>query len=269
MNGRVHTTHTTHRALFESIVEQAKKRGYRTSKVAKALRVADGAEVPWTPQHEFFPDGLVRLDWPHVAKRLWEVGKAVCRGTRPSARSLRPWSQSRRRCSGLARSTPSSGNSPGGSTPPPPAGPGNRCRRTVLAKIASHLERSIGRLRHGRLRGQDLGTRSGAVEGAVRDLVCARLDAPRMRWGKGRADAVPQPRCASIKGLWNDFEAPLARKVGFRVTGASQGPDARHYHEEGCLNALRGVGGRRGKCDLHSNWMHWPRGACFVVATGV
>lgn len=220
VNKRVYATFTTYRALFEWIVEEAKKRGYGTSKFTKVLFVADGAEVLWTLQQEFFPDALVCLDWFHVVEKLWEVGKAVCRGTRRKRKELEAWvaKQKARLRAGeiyaileeLAQRLDAT----------PLTGPGNKYRRTVLAKITSHLEKNIDRLHYDRLRKQDLDIGSGAVEGAVRHLVGARLDASGMRWGKGRAEAVLQLRCVLINGLWNDFEAHLARKVGFRVKGS-------------------------------------------------
>lgn len=222
VNKRVYGTFTTYRALFEWIIEEAKKRGYGTSKFTKVLLVADGAEVLWTLQQEFFPDALTCLDWFHVVEKLWEVGKAVCRGTRRRRKELEAWvaKQRARLRAGeiyaileeLAQRLDAT----------PLTGPGNKYRRTVLAKITSHLEKNIDRLHYDRLRKQDLDIGSGAVEGAVRHLVGARLDASGMRWGKGRAEAVLQLRCVLINGLWNDFQAHVARKVGFRVKGSPE-----------------------------------------------
>ena len=46
---------------------------------------------------------------------------------------------------------------------------------------------------------------TGAVEGAVRNLVGMRLDGPGMRWGRDRAEMVLHLRCIVINGQWNDF----------------------------------------------------------------
>ena len=147
------------------------------------------------------------------------MGKAVCRGTRRERKELEAWvAKQKARLRGgeiyaileeLAQRLDAT----------PCTGPGNKYRRTVLSKITNHLEKNIERLQYDRLRKQDLDIGSGAVEGAVRHLVGARLDASGMRWGKGRAEAILQLRCVLISGLWNDFAAHLARKVGFRVKG--------------------------------------------------
>ena len=57
--------------------------------------------------------------------------------------------------------------------------------------------------------GLDLGT--GAVEGAVRNLVGLRLDGPGMRWGRDRSELVLHLRCILLNGQWCDFAAYLAR----------------------------------------------------------
>ena len=151
--------------------------------------------------------------------KLWEVGKAVCRGTRRERKELEGWvaKQKARLRAGEVYAILEELAERLAATPL--TGPGNKYRRTVLAKITGYLEKNIERMQYGSLRKQDLDIGSGAVEGAVRHLVGARLDASGMRWGKGRAQAVLHLRCVLINGLWNDFEAHLARKVGFRVKG--------------------------------------------------
>jgi len=222
VNKRVYATFTTYRALFVWIAEEAKKRGYGTSKFTKVLFIADGADVLWSLQQEFFPDALTCLDWFHVVEKLWEVGKAVCRGTRRKRNELEAWvakQKSRLRAGEIYAILEELALRLADT---PLTGPGNKYRRAVLSKVTNHLEKNIERLHYARLRKQDLDIGSGAVEGAVRHLVGARLDASGMRWGKGRAEAVLHLRCVLINGLWNDFEAHLARKVGFRVKGTPE-----------------------------------------------
>lgn len=87
----------------------------------------------------------------------------------------------------------------------------------MLASVLNHLTKNQPHLHYARLRRADLDIGSGAVEGAVRHLVGARLDASGMRWGKGRAEAVLQLRCILINGMWRDFEQYLARRPEFRL----------------------------------------------------
>ena len=56
----------------------------------------------------------------------------------------------------------------------------------------------------------DIGT--GAVEGAVRNLVGMRLDGPGMRWGRDRAELILRLRCILLNGHWHAFSDYLATK---------------------------------------------------------
>ena len=53
---------------------------------------------------------------------------------------------------------------------------------------------------------------SGAVEGAVRNLVRLRLDGPGMRWGRQRSEYVLHLRCIYLNRQWGDFETYLSVK---------------------------------------------------------
>ena len=217
LNKRVYATFTTYRALFVWIAAEAKKRGYGTRKFSRVLFIADGAEVLWTLQQEFFPDADVCLDWFHVVEKLWEAGKAVCRGTRRQRKELEAWvsHQKRRLRDGDVAAVIAELESR--LTATAITGPGNKFRREVLRRVANHFRDNSVRLQYARLRAADLDIGSGAAEGAVRHLVGARLDASGMRWGKGRAEAVLQLRCILINGLWDDFEQYLAALPTFRL----------------------------------------------------
>jgi hypothetical protein len=90
-NKRTYATFVSYRALFEWIHAEARRRGYGTKKFKKVLFIADGAEVLWSLQQEFFPDADVCLDWFHVVEKLWKAGKAICRGTRRERQHLEAW----------------------------------------------------------------------------------------------------------------------------------------------------------------------------------
>ena len=217
INKRVFATFTTYRDLFVWIAEEARKRGYGTSRFSTVLFIADGAETLWSLQQEFFPDAEVCLDWFHVVEKLWEAGKAICRGTRRERRELESWvtQQKARLRHGQIGQVIAELQSRLHATPV--TGPGNKYRREVLSRIVNHLIGNKARLHYDQLRRQDLDIGSGAAEGAVSHLVGARLDASGMRWGKGRAEAVLQLRCILINGMWNQFEDYLAAKPGFRL----------------------------------------------------
>ncbi len=55
------------------------------------------------------------------------------------------------------------------------------------------------------LRRDDLDIGTGAVQGAVRNLVGLRLDGPGMRWGRERSELVMHLRCILLNCQWDDF----------------------------------------------------------------
>lgn len=217
INKRVIATFETARALFVWLKAEAVKRGYGTSRFSKVLFIADGLDHLWQLQREFFPDAEVCLDWYHAVEKLWAAGKAICRRTRRRRRQLEAWvaEQKRRLRRGQLGDILAALRAALAATSP--RGPGNKYRREVLAEVLAHFEKNAPRMRYAALRRQDLDISSGVVEGAVRHLVGVRLDGPGMRWGRDRAEAVLHLRCILINGLWNDFEAHVARLQTLRL----------------------------------------------------
>ena len=210
INKRVYATFEGHRALFQWLSAQARKRGYGTEKFDKVLFVADGARVIWTLQQEFFPDAETCLDFWHAVEKLWAAGKAVCRGTRRKRKELEAWvaQQKKRLRQGQLSQVLDELRQHLKATAQ--TGPGNKYRREVLASVLGHFEHNARRMRYARLRRMDLDIASGVIEGAVRHLVGVRLDGPGMRWSRDRAEAVLHLRCVLINGMWGDFERYLA-----------------------------------------------------------
>lgn len=217
VNKRTYATFQGYRALFEWIVAEAKKRGYGTPKFTKVLFVADGADVIWTLQKEFFPDAEVCLDWYHVVEKLWKAGKAICRGTRRERTALETWvavQKKRLRQGEVATVINEIETALEGTAV---TGPGNKYRREVLAKVRDHFVKNRARMQYAKLRRADLEIGSGIVEGAVRHLIGVRLDGPGMRWGRDRAEAVLHLRCVLINGLWDDLTRYLIAQADFRL----------------------------------------------------
>lgn len=217
VNKRVYATFESYRALFIWLRAEAKKRGYGTKRLSKVLFIADGADVLWALQKEFFPDADVCIDWFHIVEKLWAVGKAVCRGTRRRRRELEAWvadKKKRLRNGDVAGILDELGSALATTAV---TGPGNKYRRKVLAEVIAHFEKNAARMEYRRLRNLDLEISSGVVEGAVRHLVGVRLDGPGMRWGRDRAEAVLHLRCVLINELWGDFEHHVAKQSKLRL----------------------------------------------------
>ena len=217
VNKRIYATFTTYRALFVWLKAEAVRRGYGTKKFRKVQFVADGADVLWKLQKEFFPDAEVCLDWVHAVEKLWACGKAINRGSRTKRAPLEAWvhEQKRRLRRGQLKDVIATLHTALDGTAA--TGPGNKYRREVLEDTINHFVKNRARMRYKRLREQGLVIGSGLIEGTVRHLVGMRLDGPGMRWGKARAEAVLQLRCVLLNGLWGDFESYLARRRALRL----------------------------------------------------
>lgn len=224
VNKRVYATFTGYRALFTWLHAEAVKRGYGTRRFSRVLFLADGADVIWDMQAEFFPDAEPCLDWYHAAEKLWDAGKCLYR---PGSPELEAWVQEQkarlRRGSFDAVITALSA----GLQATPRTGPGNKYRRKVLAKTGAHFEKNRHRMRYHRLRRLDLDIGTGVVEGAVRHVIGIRLDGPGMRWGLDRLERVLHLRCILVNGMWEAFVDHLAAAGQLRL--ASQPMPARTH----------------------------------------
>jgi hypothetical protein len=219
INKRVYATFKSYRALFKWLRDEANKRGYGTKKFSKVLFLADGAKVLWDLKKEFFPDADECLDWFHAVEKLWEVGKAICRGTRRERKALEAWVTKTKKALRAGKVHEIIAELMTTLDETPVTGPGNKYRREVLDKVINHFAENAGRMRYKQLRSEDLPIGSGVIEGAVRHLVGVRLDGPGMRWGRDRAEAILHLRCVLINGQWSAFEAFLASRPAFRLRG--------------------------------------------------
>ena len=202
---RLYATFESHEALFQRLLPIAKRRGYGRK---PSYFIADGAEHIWRNQQKYFPDATPCVDWYHVAEKLWEAGGCL---HPEGSQALREWvdeqlaklrkGQIPRLLADLAAAYNAI----------PKTGPGNKGRRKRLFSILDYLAKHDQRMPYAALRSSELDIGSGAVEGAVRNLVGLRLDGPGMRWGRDRAEMVLQLRCIVLNGQWNSFCESLER----------------------------------------------------------
>lgn len=201
---RVMATFDTHEALFQWLHREALKRGYPHK---EAVFLADGLEHIWRLQERYFPQAVPCVDWYHVVEKLWAAGEALYR---EGSDELREWvaDQSER----LRRSAVGAIRAEFARQllALPKTGPGNKGKRERLAAALRYLETHRHRLRYAELRKRDIDIGTGAVEGAVRNLVGLRLDGPGMRWSRDRAECVLHLRCILINGQWPAFENYIA-----------------------------------------------------------
>lgn len=219
---RVMATFDSHETLFRWLHREALKRGYPHK---EAVFLADGLEHIWRLQERYFPQAVPCVDWYHMVEKLWAAGEALYR---EGSDELREWvadqsERLRRSAAGairaeLARQLLAL----------PKTGPGNKGKRERLAAALRYLEMHRHRLRYAELRKRDIDIGTGAVEGAVRNLVGLRLDGPGMRWSRDRAECVLHLRCILINGQWPAFENYIA-SLGEHFTLAPKPVPAEPY----------------------------------------
>jgi hypothetical protein len=181
------------------------------------LFLADGAQVLWDLKKEFVPEAEECLDWFHAVEKLWEAGKAICRGTRRERKKLETWVAKMKKLLRAGKVHEILAELIATLEATAVTGPGNKYRREVLDRVVNHFAENASRMRYRQLRSDDLPIGSGVIEGAVRHLVGVRLDGPGMRWGRDRAEAVLHLRCVLINGQWSAFEKFLASQLAFRL----------------------------------------------------
>jgi hypothetical protein len=204
---RLYATFESHAALFAWLDVEAKKRGYGQK---RTLFLADGADIIWDLQARHFPDAEPCLDWYHVVEKLWDVGRCLHAEGSPE---LTAWVAARTRelrrrggaghvLTALAEAQKSV----------PKTGPGTKAKREKIQEVSEHLAKNQRRMNYHQLRRDDLDIGSGAVEGAVRNLVGMRLDGPGMRWSRDRSEHVLHLRCILLNGQWDEFVEYLAKR---------------------------------------------------------
>lgn len=207
INKRLIATFESHEALFRWLHGHAVRRGYGRK---RTLFLADGSDHIWRNQQLYFPKAVTCIDWYHIAEKLWEAGGCT---HREGSEALRVWVAEQLRRLRRGKVAEMYAELSESLRKIPKTGPGNKGRRKRLLDIMKYLAEHQHRMRYAELRRDDLDIGTGAVEGAVRNLVGMRLDGPGMRWGRDRAEMVLHLRCILLNGQWNDFCEHLAART--------------------------------------------------------
>ena len=206
---RVFATFGPKSAAFAFAREQANRRGFFPGSGKTIQVLTDGDEKLAEFVAKVFPEAIHTIDIAHVAEYLWRAGTCLYpEGSEP----LRRWverqksrvlagevTQVRRTLKRLRARVPTSG-------------PGTKEKRKRFEEAIRYLGKCEVRESYATLRRRDLELGTGAVEGAVRQLVGQRLDLGGMRWIKERAEAVLQLRCIEKNGEWEAFFDEVERR---------------------------------------------------------
>lgn len=208
LNKRVIATLGGHEALFMLLRREADKRGYGTK---KTVFLGDGAKVLWRLKKECFPLAEGCIDWFHIAEKLWACGECIHPHDRDAVAA---WYAAQTKLLRHRGSGPVIANLRAALLDVAKTGPGTKRRRTLLRKTYRHLLSHMEHMQYASLRRRDLDIATGAVEGAVRNVVGMRLDGPGMRWSPERAERVLHLRCILVNGQWDAFEGYITEREG-------------------------------------------------------
>jgi hypothetical protein len=203
INKRTIGTFESHEALFQWLLPEARKRGYGRK---TTVFIADGSDHIWRLQQRYFPEAIPCVDFWHIAEKLWEAGTLLLKEGTPQ---LREWYDAHKALLRNGKIQTIIDHLGDQIAHVPRTGPRNKWRRKRLIEIQKHFAEHSGRMRYDRLRRDDLVIGSGAVEGAVRNIVGIRLDGPGMRWGRERSERILHLRCVLVNGQWDLFHAYL------------------------------------------------------------
>lgn len=205
LNKQVIATFESHRSLMTWALREATKRGYGKK---RTLFLADGSEHIWRLKDELFPEADGCLDWYHVVEKLWEAGAMR---HREGSEELRAWVAE---CTAMLREGKAAeltNKLDYYKRSIPKTKTKNRKR---LVDIILHFGEHLEHMRYDQLRRDGLDIGSGAVEGAVRNVIAVRLDGPGMRWGRERSELLLHLRCILVSGHWDAFANYLAARNG-------------------------------------------------------
>lgn len=198
INKRVIATYEGHKSLAKMLQKDAIKRGYG---VKPTLFLGDGSEHIWRCQREYFPLAMCTVDWYHIAEKLWETGRALHPKNDESRRGWVLRQLSRLREGQIEELIVVLQNEALQAR----SGPGSAAKRAKLAKTKQYLETHKERMKYDVCREWGLIIGTGAVEGAVRNVLGVRQDGSGMRWGRGRDECILRLRCIFVNGQWSEF----------------------------------------------------------------
>jgi hypothetical protein len=203
---------------FQIARREADKRGFTAASGRCIQLVTDGDLDLDCYAKRYFPEATHTIDVMHLIEKLWVA--AECVHAEGSA-ELKRWVDRQRKrlyeghasriVAELRRTLDATART----------GPGNKGKRERLAEVIRYIDKRLDRLNYHQLLADDLEIGSGAIEGAVKNVIGKRCDHGGMRWIKERVEALLQLRCIEINGHWDAFVAYVADRL--KIEGMAAG----------------------------------------------
>jgi len=202
-NKRVWASMSPKKHMVNMAVLEAKRRGFDpTSPDVRIQVITDGDNDLERYICEAFPHAIRSIDIMHVLEYVWAAGKALhpkARTNKKEDTALRKWvrRQKKRLLKGrvdliideLKRESASA----------------RGAKRKALARTLNYISIRVDWLDYASLINEDLELGTGAVEGAVKYVMCQRFDQGGMRWIVERAEALLALRCIVLNEGWDTF----------------------------------------------------------------
>lgn len=202
INRRVYASFGPKEHAFVIARREANKRGFGpgSGKLIQVVTDGDDDLALYTARH--FPEAKHTVDVMHVVEKLWRAGECIFR---EGSDDLLAWVSAQKDWlyTGHAGRIVSELLSRLDLTPK--TGPGNKGKRERLEEVTRYLAKRVEKMNYHTLIAQDLEIGTGAIEGAIKNVIGKRCDHGGMRWIKERAEALLQLRCIEINGDWDAF----------------------------------------------------------------
>jgi len=202
INRRLYASFAPKRHAFQIARRDAAKRGFAPGSGKLVQIVTDGDLDFDAYVTEYFSEAMHTIDVMHVTEKLWTAGECFLHEGSPA---LREWidAQKDRLYGGDVEAIIAELCQRRHAIAP--TGPGNKGKRDRLFGVIRYLEKRVSKMPYDKLIKLDLELGSGAVEGAVKNIIGKRCDHGGMRWIEERVEAIVQLRCIEANGDWDRF----------------------------------------------------------------
>jgi hypothetical protein len=202
VNKKIFTLMGPKELVFQLARAEATKRGFGPDTRKTVQVVTDGDDDLAELTKKYFPKARHTIDVMHALEYVAEAGRAL---HRPGSKAFDTWFEQQRdrlfdgevdelvedlqaALDGTAR-----------------RGPGNKGKRKRLEDAVRYLGKRREQMRYDELAAADLELGSGAVEGAIKNVVVQRFDRGGMRWTREGAQALQWLRCIDRNEDWEAF----------------------------------------------------------------